>query len=120
MTGADQARRVKRVETLARALDSKFRIPGTGIRFGWDGILSILPVAGDSVAGVLSAYLIYEAYKGGARKRTLTKMGANAGLDFVFGSIPVVGTIFDVAYKANNRNLKLLQDELARQAPPTA
>ena len=118
MSGVDQVRRLRRIETLARTLDSKFRIPGTGIRFGWDGILSILPVAGDTVAAVLSAYLIYEAYKGGARKRTLTKMGTNAGVDWLFGSIPVVGTIFDVAYKANTRNLKLLQEELARQAPP--
>lgn len=116
MSAVDQTARIRRVETLANALDSKFRIPGTGIRFGWDGILSIIPVAGDTVAAGLSAYLIYEAYQGGARKRTLTKMLGNAGIDYLFGSIPVLGTIFDIAYKANNRNLKLLQDELGLNA----
>lgn len=113
----ERARTLARVSKLANALDSKFRIPGTSFRFGWDGILSIVPVAGDTVSAGLSAYLIYEAYQSGARKRTLTKMIGNAGLDYVLGSIPVIGTIFDVAYKANNRNLALLQKELAENAP---
>ncbi|WP_316015937.1 DUF4112 domain-containing protein [Roseobacter sp. HKCCA0434] len=118
MTQLDNSARLARLDKLARTLDSKFRIPGTKIRFGWDGILSIVPVAGDTVAGAMAAYLIWEAYQGGARKRTLAKMGVNAGLDYLFGSIPVVGTIFDVAYKANLKNLELAKAELGRNAPP--
>ena len=109
-----RAQSLARVSRLASALDSKFRLPGTNIRFGWDGILSVVPVAGDTVAAGMSAYLIWEAYQSGARKRTLAKMLGNAGLDYVLGSIPVIGTIFDIAYKANLRNLKLLQAELER------
>ena len=109
-----RAQSLARVSRLASALDSKFRLPGTNIRFGWDGILSVVPVAGDTVAAGVSAYLIWEAYQSGARKRTLGKMLGNAGLDYVLGSIPVIGTIFDIAYKANLRNLKLLQAELER------
>lgn len=109
-----RAQSLARVSRLASALDSKFRLPGTNIRFGWDGILSVVPVAGDTIAAGMSAYLIWEAYQSGARKRTLGKMLGNAGLDYVLGSIPVIGTIFDIAYKANLRNLKLLQAELER------
>ncbi len=121
MTGmADSARRLQRVERLADLLDTRFRIPGTRIPIGADGILSIVPVVGDTVAGAMSAWLIWEAHRMGARKRTLGRMVANAGLDYVVGSIPVVGTIFDIAFKANSRNLKLLKRELAQMEPEGA
>ncbi|RED12054.1 DUF4112 domain-containing protein [Pontivivens insulae] len=111
----DNTARLKRIEWLAEMLDSRYRIPGTKIRFGWDGILSVLPVAGDTVALGLSAYLMYEAWQGGASKTTMAKMAGNTGVDYVIGSIPVIGTVFDIAFKANTRNRELLLTELRRR-----
>lgn len=111
----DNSARLARIEWLADTLDSRYRIPGTKIRFGWDGILSIVPMAGDTVALGLAAYLMAEAWKGGASKRTMARMAGNVGVDYVVGSIPVIGTIFDVAFKANTRNRELLLAELRKQ-----
>jgi hypothetical protein len=102
-----------RLDALARFLDTRFTIPGTGIRFGLDGLLGLIPGVGDAATGLLSAYLIGEAAQMGARKRTLLRMVWNAGIDMALGSIPVVGDIFDFAFKANSRNLALLRAELA-------
>ena len=97
------------LETLGDWLDTKFSI--FGIRFGFDGILSVVPILGDAVGTGTSAVILADAWKSGARKRTLAKMAGNLGLDFVVGSIPIVGTLFDIGFKANVRNLALLKDE---------
>lgn len=104
---------IEKLDKLANLLDSRFRIPGTGIRFGWDAIFGVLPFVGDVATLGPSGYLVFKAWKLGARKRTLAKMGLNTGLDFVIGSIPLVGDIFDVAFKANRRNFAILRRELA-------
>mgnify|MGYP000524822706 CR=1 FL=1 len=116
----DNSARLKRIEWLAEMLDSRYRVPGTKIRFGWDGILSVLPIAGDTVGLGLSGYLMYEAWKGGASKGTMAKMAGNVGVDYVVGSIPVIGTIFDVAFKANTRNREMLLAELRRNGTDTS
>lgn len=100
------------LDSLATWLDSKFSI--AGIRFGLDGILGLVPGVGDLASLGVSAYLIGEGYRLGARKRTLARMAANVMGDAVFGSIPVLGTIIDVAWKANNANMRLLKKDLGR------
>jgi hypothetical protein len=97
------------VERVSRLLDSKFRIPGTSIRFGLDPVFGLLPVAGDLAAMTISLSLIYTMYRYGASGRLVAKMILNVLLDASIGSIPLIGTIFDVYYKANNRNVKLLR-----------
>jgi len=104
---------VEKLDRLSTLLDSRFRIPGTPIRFGWDSILGLVPGAGDLASLGPSAYLIYQGYRLGARKRTILRMSANTGLDFVIGAVPVLGDIFDLVFKANNRNFALLRKELA-------
>lgn len=99
-------RKVRRLSTL---LDSQFRVPGTGIRFGVDAILGLIPGVGDAVGIVASGAVIVQAVDLGARGATLARMLLNAVLDGVFGTVPVVGTVFDVAYKANDRNVRLLE-----------
>jgi hypothetical protein len=106
---------------LALLLDSRWRIPGTGIRFGLDAVAGLLPVVGDGASGLVSVYTIYKAQRLGAPGLLLARMFANVVLDTVFGSIPILGTIFDVIYKANNRNVKLLRrhlQERGKQLPP--
>lgn len=105
---------IEKLDHLARWLDSRYRIPGTSIRFGWDAILGLIPGVGDAATLLPSAYLIYKAYTLGARKRTLARMVINTGLDSTIGTVPVLGDAFDLFYKANNRNFTLLRRELER------
>ena len=109
-TAPDEIEKLDRLSTL---LDSRFRIPGTPIRFGWDSILGLIPGAGDLASLGPSAYLIYRGHRLGARKRTILRMTANTGLDFIVGAVPVLGDVFDLVFKANNRNFALLRKELA-------
>src|SRR5690606_7377723 len=81
-------------EQMSKLLDSKFVIPGSGIRFGLDPILSLVPVIGDLVTLVISSMLIYTMHAHGASRKVVIKMMINAGLDTVIGSISLVGTIF--------------------------
>ncbi len=112
---ADYVDRLDRFDRLADLLDSRHRIPGTSIRFGWDPIVGMVPVAGDIIMAVVSLRLIDQARRLGAEPPMLTKMALNVGIDFVGGSVPFVGPIFDLFFRANLRNLKLLTDEIERR-----
>jgi len=103
---------VRRIETLGRLLDGAVRVPGTEFRIGLDPILGILPGAGDTVASVLSLYIVFEAYRADVPRATLLKMLSYVAVDTVIGSIPVLGTIFDAVWKANQWNARLLADHL--------
>ena len=96
----DEAR-LKRVRLLSRLLDEQFRIPGTTYRVGLDGLLGLIPGVGDAAGALLSTYILYEAMRLGAPSTVLLRMVANIGIDTVGGAIPVVGDIFDIAWKAN-------------------
>jgi len=104
---------VRRMRVVARALDDSVRIPGTEFRIGLDPVLGLLPVAGDAVSGALSLYIVAESARLGVSPKTLLGMLANVGVDVAGGSIPVVGDLFDAAWKANTRNLRLALAELA-------
>lgn len=98
------------VERMAKLLDSKFSIPGTNIRFGLDPILSLMPLLGDLITLVISSMLIYTMHNQGASRKVVVKMMLNAGLDTLIGAVPLVGTVFDVFYRSNERNIKLLKE----------
>jgi hypothetical protein len=91
-------------------MDSRFLIPGTNIRFGLDPIFSLVPVMGDLITYIISGALIYNMHTQGASRKVVIKMILNSTLDTVIGVIPVVGTIFDIFYRSNNRNVKLLKE----------
>ena len=101
-------------------LDAKFRMPVIGVRFGLDGLIGLIPGIGDVVTAGVSSVFIADAWKRGARKRVMAKMLANVGIDFAVGTIPLVGDIFDFAFKSNTKNLRLLRDERARLMGETA
>jgi Domain of unknown function (DUF4112) len=107
--------RFKRVRLLSRLLDEQFRLPGTTYRVGLDGLLGLIPGVGDAVGALLSAYILYEAIRLGASSTVLLRMIANIGIDTVGGAIPIVGDIFDMAWKANKKNAALLHAYLASQ-----
>lgn len=102
-----------RLDDLADLLDSRYRIPIIDVRFGLDAILGLIPGIGDLAALAPSAYLVWRAREMGVRRGVIGRMALNAGLDFVVGSVPVLGSIWDVYFKANRRNVALLRDEIA-------
>lgn len=111
-----QAQAMRRVESLGRLLDDAWQIPGTRWRVGLDGLLGLVPVAGDAVTLALSAWLMVQARRAGASRLLLARMAANVALDTTVGAIPLLGDWFDFAFKANRRNVRLLQKHLAGRA----
>lgn len=109
-------RTLERIRTISRWMDTRYRVPGTSFQFGLDPIISLVPVVGDTASLLISLYPILEASRAGVRRRVLVKMLANLGLDWLVGLIPVIGVIPDAWYKANARNLKLLEKELSPAA----
>jgi hypothetical protein len=89
-------------------LDEAFPIPGTGIRFGLDGIIGLVPGLGDVLAGLLSLIIPLAAWIRGVPYVTLVRMAANIGIGVLVGTVPFFGDIFDIAWKANRRNYRLL------------
>lgn len=98
---------------LARLLDARFRVPGLGVRFGLDPIIGLLPIAGDTVALGLGLLIVADAARLGARRSVLLRMLGNLGLDWVVGLLPGLDLVFDVLFKANLRNARLLEQEWA-------
>lgn len=98
------------VDQFTDLLDTKYRIPGTNIRFGGDFILGLIPGLGDAASLGLSGTLIATMAKKGASPKLVARMLINVLVDTVVGSIPVLGNIFDLFFKANTRNLKLMRE----------
>jgi hypothetical protein len=107
--------RVERLDRLARLLDTAIVVPGTNIRFGADAIIGLMPGIGDTITTALSAWIVYEAHKLGVPRRLLARMIANVALDSVVGAVPVAGDVFDVMWRANRRNIRLLREHLGRE-----
>ncbi|PSB24587.1 DUF4112 domain-containing protein [Stenomitos frigidus] len=111
---------LKRVRLVSHLLDNAIPIPGTRFRVGLDPILGLLPGAGDFLGAALSAYIVIEAARFGLPRETLTQMVTNLVLDSVGGSLPVLGDVFDATWKANSRNLALLEAHVATPSPKKA
>lgn len=109
---ADPLARLTRLRRVAWLIDGAFKLPGTRFRFGLNSIIGLLPVGGDAILGVLSLYIIYEAARLGLPKPKLARMAANVGIEVLGGSVPIIGDLFDMALKANLRNLKIIEDHL--------
>jgi hypothetical protein len=99
-----------RLDALSRLLDVAFAIPGTNVRFGVEAILRLVPGFGDVAASALSCYLLYEAHRLGVPPRIFVRMLANVAIEGIVGAVPYFGDAFDVAFRANRRNVHLLRD----------
>lgn len=104
---------VARARALARLLDDAIRIPGTRIGIGLDALVGLIPGFGDMAGGLMSAYVVATAARAGVPKAVLGRMLVNLAADALVGTVPVVGDLFDVGYKANTRNVRLLEEALA-------
>ncbi|WP_207424111.1 DUF4112 domain-containing protein [Desertivirga brevis] len=98
------------VEKLSYLLDEQFRLPGTKFRFGLDPILNLIPFAGDMSGLLISAALVLTLAKNGASSKIVTLMVLNIVLDATIGAIPIIGHVFDFFFKANKRNIRLLNE----------
>jgi hypothetical protein len=107
--------RIARLEALAKLLDVAFIVPGTKVRYGIDGIIGLIPIIGDIITTAISLWLVREARALGAPWHITARMLGNVALDGAVGLVPVVGDAFDVMFRANVRNVRLLRRWLDRQ-----
>jgi hypothetical protein len=110
------ASQVDQLERLANWLDNAFRIPGLGLRFGFDAILDLIPGLGDVLGTIASLYIFGVARRLGVPRITLVRMAINIAIDYVGGLLPIVGAVFDAYWKANIWNVALLRRSLSTTA----
>ena len=109
----DADERLRWVERVARLMDSQFRLPGTRFRFGLDPLLGLVPIVGDLSSTAVSVALLLTMLRHGASGAMVVRMALNILLDTVVGAIPILGNVFDFAYKSNERNVALLRRHYA-------
>ncbi|SHG71770.1 protein of unknown function [Bradyrhizobium erythrophlei] len=108
--------RLARLDAIAKLLDIAFILPGTKIRYGVDGIIGLIPVVGDLIAAALSLWLVREARALGAPWHITARMLGNVAIQGVVGAVPVAGDAFDVLFRANIRNVRMLRRWMDKQA----
>lgn len=105
------------LEELSRWMDARFEIPGLRLKFGLDPILGLLPGIGDTITTLISFFILTTAVKQNVPRITVARMGLNVAIDYIVGAIPLVGDLFDFAWKSNEMNVALMRRSLA--APQT-
>lgn len=116
--GTDALSVRRRVEALEKLLERSFRLPVVG-DVGLDAIVGLLPVGGDVIAAIMGGYLIWEGRNLGLSRWQLLRMAGNVGFDTLLGSVPLAGDVFDLFYRSNSRNLKIIRRHLDRHHPGT-
>ncbi|HEY0223891.1 MAG TPA: DUF4112 domain-containing protein [Pseudolabrys sp.] len=106
---------VARLDALAKLFDTAFIVPGTNVRFGVEAVMRLVPGVGDAAATALSCWLLYEAHQLEVPKHVFARMVANVAIEGVVGAVPVFGDLFDVGFRANRRNVKILQEHFERE-----
>jgi hypothetical protein len=117
--GSDPRSVRARVEAMEKLLERSFHIPGTKIPFGLDSVIGLIPVLGDVVTAAMGAYMVWEARNLGMSKWHLMRMAANVGVDTVLGAIPLVGDAFDLVFRSNSKNLRIIKKHLDKHHPGT-
>ena len=115
--GWDDSQRTRRVRALGKLLDNSIVVPGTGWKIGLDPIIGLIPGIGDLIGAVLSGYIILEGARADMPPVMIARMLMNVGFDTLVGAVPVLGDVFDAAWKANTKNVALLERHLSSGAP---
>ncbi|MEL6464551.1 MAG: DUF4112 domain-containing protein [Pseudomonadota bacterium] len=111
----DRQAQLDRLDRIARTMDRAMRLPLVGIRVGWDSILGLIPGVGDALTLGPAGYIVLQAHRMGTPTALKARMLGNIGIDALIGSIPLAGDLFDIGWKANTRNVNLLQRHFAIQ-----
>lgn len=114
MNKLQKLQNLRKIRKIAKLLDTAIGIPGTKFRIGLDPILGLIPGGGDLITAGISAYMIYLAARFGLERKELNKMIANIAIETAIGSVPIAGDIFDAYFKANIRNLEILENHIAK------
>ncbi len=114
MDNIQQLKNLQKIRKIAKLLDTAIGIPGTKIRFGLDPILGLIPGGGDLISAGISAYMIYLATRFGLERAEMFKMIKNVAIETAVGSVPLAGDIFDAYFKANMRNLEILEKHIEK------
>jgi hypothetical protein len=109
----------KRVEMMEQVLERSFTLPGLNRKVGLDFALGLVPVVGDIITGAMGLYIVWEARNLGMSKLQLARMAANVGFDTLVGAVPLAGDVFDLFWRSNTRNLKIIRKHLDRHHPAT-
>lgn len=117
--GSDPQSVRQRVELMEKLLERAFTLPGTRQRIGLDAVIGLVPVLGDIVTAAMGAWIVWEAKNLGMSRWQIARMSANVGVDTVIGAVPFVGDLFDLAFRSNSRNLKIIRKHLDRHHPAT-
>ena len=99
-----------RLKRLSERLDDTFTIPGTKYKIGIEALIGAVPIIGDLIGGILASYIMYSGMKMGAPPRIIARMAVNIAIDFAIGSIPIIGDLFDLVWKANKKNVELIEE----------
>lgn len=112
-----QSRRaaLERLDWIANLMDSAVLIPGTNISVGFDALIGLVPGIGDTATTLISLWLVKEAHELGAPRHVIARMVGNVALDGLVGAVPLLGDAFDVMWRANRRNMKILRDHFERE-----
>src|SRR6187551_3610210 len=116
-TGSDPAAVRQRIEAMEQLLERSFVIPGINRPVGLDAIVGLVPVLGDVVTAAMGAYIIWEASNLGLPRWKLWRMAGNVAFDSAIGAIPLVGDVFDVLFRSNTRNLRIVRRHLDKHHP---
>ncbi len=116
-SAASAAARLSRLKKLAWLIDGAFRLPGTRFRFGLNSLIGLTPAAGDALLTGISLYIVYEAHRLGVPPHKLARMIRNVGIEAAAGAVPVIGDLFDMGFKANLRNLAIIEEHV-KDSPP--
>lgn len=116
-TGNDPASVRKRIEAMEKLLERSFTIPGVNYPIGLDSIIGLVPVVGDLATAAMGAYMVWEAKNIGLPKWKLWRMAGNIAVDTAIGAIPVAGDAFDLMFRSNTRNLKIVKRHLDKHHP---
>jgi hypothetical protein len=108
---------LRRIEMMEHLLERSFTIPGTSRKAGLDAVVGLVPVVGDVVTAVLGAYIVWEASNLGLPRWKLWRMAGNIAIDTAFGAIPLVGDAFDLLFRSNTRNLRIVRRHLEKHGP---
>ena len=117
--GNDAAAIRARVEAMEKLLERSFTVPGTKFPVGLDAVVGLIPVVGDVVTTALGAYIVWEARNLGLPKWKLWRMVGNVAVDTTIGAVPLVGDAFDLAFRSNSRNLRIIRRHLDKHHPET-